>query len=64
MESKFENEIIFSISIEDLQNESLERIQRKLNEDEIEIAKKGLESGLSFNFDMVCHTIFSEMIVQ
>lgn len=54
-------EIIFSITVDDLQNAAMESIGRKLNEDEIEIAKKGLESALYFDLDTVYETIFSEM---
>jgi hypothetical protein len=56
------NEIILSICIEDLQNEALEKIGRILNDDEIEIAKKGLEMGLLTDIDTVYNTIFFEMI--
>ncbi|MCL1938924.1 MAG: hypothetical protein FWF52_11080 [Candidatus Azobacteroides sp.] len=55
--------IIFQITIEDLQNEAMERINRKLNEDEITIAKKGIEWGIvNFALDITYNTIFTEMI--
>jgi hypothetical protein len=57
-----QNEILFAVTTGDLQNEALEKIGRKLTVDEIQIAKKGLESGLSFDIDTVYQTIFSEMI--
>ena len=58
-----ENEIIFAITTEDLQNEAIERIGRKLSDEEIEIAKDGLEWGLqTCNLDNIYNTIFSEMI--
>jgi hypothetical protein len=59
MDSK---EIIFSITLEDIQIEANEKIGRALNEDELLIAKKGLESGLLTGIDTVYNTIFTEMI--
>jgi len=54
--------IIFSITIEDLQDEAMERIGRKLTEEEIEIAKDGFEQGLGLPVDITYNTIFTEMI--
>ena len=54
--------IIFQITEEDLQYEAIEKIGRKLSNDEFEIAKKGLEWGLLTNIDVVYNTIFKEMI--
>ncbi len=59
MDSK---EIIFSITLEDIQIEANEKIGRALTEDELLIAKKGLESGLLTGIDTVYNTIFTEMI--
>ncbi|MDD2285760.1 MAG: hypothetical protein PHQ11_10225 [Paludibacter sp.] len=56
------NEIIFAITKEDLQFEAKERIGRELTEEEIYIAKKGLESGLLTDIGTVYQTIFQEMI--
>ena len=56
------NSIVFSITIEDLQYEALEKLGRELSEDEIEIAKKGLECGLLFGIDSIYNTIFMEML--
>jgi hypothetical protein len=56
------NKSVFSITLQDLQYESLERIGRILTEQEIHVAKKGLESGLLTDIDSVYKTIFSEMI--
>ena len=55
-------EYIFAISFEDLQYEAKEKIGRELAEEEIEIAKKGLEYGLLTDIDTVYNTIFKEMI--
>jgi len=56
------NEIIFAITKEDLQFEVKERIGRELTEEEIHIAKKGLESGLLTDIGTVYKAIFQEMI--
>jgi hypothetical protein len=58
-----ENNIIFQITTEDLQNEAMERVGRKLTENEIEIAKNGIEWGLSDTaLNITYNTIFTEMI--
>ncbi len=62
MKSKEKDESVFTITLQDLQYESVERIGRELDEDEIHIAKKGLESGLLTDIDSVYNAIFSEMI--
>jgi len=57
-----ENDIIFSITIEDIQKEAVEKINRNLSEEEIEIAKNGLEWGLLTDIETIYNTIFREMI--
>lgn len=57
-----QNKLLFSISEKDAQAEALEKIGRTLNDEELEIAKKGLENGLMFDIDTVYNTIFKEMI--
>jgi 23S rRNA maturation mini-RNase III len=56
------NELVFAITLKDLQSESLEKIGRVLTDEEIHIAKKGLEFGLLTDIDTVYKTIFTEMI--
>ena len=56
------NNTVFSISVEDLQYEALEKLGRELSEDEIDIAKKGLEWGILTGIDSIYNTIFTEMI--
>jgi len=53
---------VFAITLDDLQRESLENIGRTLSDEEIRIAKKGLEFGLLTDIDTVYKTIFREMI--
>ncbi|HBE44517.1 MAG TPA: hypothetical protein DDW17_03445 [Deltaproteobacteria bacterium] len=55
-------EAIFLITLEDIQNEAMEKIGRTLTEEEVEVARKGLEFGLLTGIDTVYQTIFSEMI--
>jgi hypothetical protein len=55
---------IFSITVEDLQIEANERIGRDLTEEEILIAKKGLEWGLLTSLLFVYSAIFEEMITK
>ena len=62
MEIVEQDKLVFSITLQDLQHESLERIGRVLTDEEIHIAKKGLESGLLTDIDTVYKTVFSEMI--
>jgi hypothetical protein len=56
------NEIVFAITVEDLQNEANKKIGRELTDDEINVAQKGLEFGLLTDIDTVYNTIFGEMI--
>jgi hypothetical protein len=64
MEALSSDEIVFVIRKSDLQSEARERLGRELTEDEIEIAKDGLEWGLLENIDVIYNTIFYEMIPE
>jgi len=57
-----ESKILFSITEEDVQIEATEKIGRKLTYDEIQIAKKGLESGILTGIDIIYKTIMLEMM--
>jgi len=61
METLRSDEIVFVITKKDLQHEAKEKMGRELTDDEISIAKKGLESGLLTDIDTVYKTIFTEM---
>jgi hypothetical protein len=61
MKTFLEDNLLFSISEEDIQFEALEKIGRTLTEEELEIAKKGLEWGLLTDIDSVYNAIFEEM---
>ncbi|HCA67735.1 MAG: hypothetical protein A2249_03100 [Candidatus Jacksonbacteria bacterium RIFOXYA2_FULL_44_7] len=47
MDNSKSDEIIFAVTVEDLQNDAITRIGRKLTDDELYTAKKCIESGLS-----------------
>jgi len=53
---------IFSITEGDIQIEAQELLGRRLTADEIQIAKKGLESGILTGIDIIYKTILLEMI--
>jgi len=59
-----QKDLVFSISLEDLQGEARRIIGRTLTEEEVYIAKDGLESGLLTDIDTVYKTIFFEMITR
>lgn len=44
---------IFAVTIKDLQKEAINRIGRKLNDDELYTAQKEIQDGLSFGIDTV-----------
>ncbi|MFA6570727.1 MAG: hypothetical protein WCT77_05760 [Bacteroidota bacterium] len=56
------DDLVFYLRKEDLQYEALEKIGRTLTDDEIHVAKKGLDWGLLTDIDVVYNTIFREMI--
>jgi hypothetical protein len=54
--------ILFCITEEELQFEAKQILGRRLNEEEIIIAQKGLDYGIMTSIDTVYRTIFKEMI--
>lgn len=62
METTEKNKLVFSITLEELQSKALEKIGRTLTDEEIQVARKGLEFGLYTDINSVYTTIFSEMI--
>ena len=58
MNKQNNSELVFAISLEELQFEAKERIGRELSEEEIEVAKKGLQYGLLTSIDVVYGALF------
>ena len=56
-----EEEILFVITVADVQHWAEEKLGRRLTDEELQIAKDKLEWGLSEDIDMVYNTIFEEM---
>jgi hypothetical protein len=62
METINKEELLFYISKETMQDEAMRTIGRYLTEEELDIAKDGLEWGLMTDIDTVYNTILFEMI--
>ena len=57
------DDVIFQITEEDVQYEAMERIGRKLTDDEMDIAREGIVWGLGdATLILTYDTIFNEMI--
>ena len=59
---KNSDRILFCITEEELQFEAKQILGRRLNEEEIIIAQKGLDYGIMTSIDTVYRTILKEMI--
>ena len=59
---KNSDRILFCITEEELQSEAKQILGRRLNEEEIIIAQKGLDYGIMTSIDTVYRTILKEMI--
>jgi hypothetical protein len=62
METLEMNQIVYAITIEDVQDESLNKIGRTLNEEEIDFASKALNMGIGTSIGIIYNTIFKEVI--
>ena len=64
MGSSEKDNLVFSITLEDLQSEALEKIGRTLTAEEIQVARKGLEFGLCTDVDNIYSTVFTGRITK
>lgn len=62
METQENMEVIYPITIGDLQDDAIKRIGRKLNDDELYIAKKCVECGLSSIMDITLKSAIEEAV--
>ncbi|MDD5474586.1 MAG: hypothetical protein PHU34_10650 [Candidatus Methanoperedens sp.] len=62
METIDKEDLLFYIDKETMQYEAMRTIGRHLTEEELDIAKDGLDWGLTFDIETVYNTILLEMI--
>lgn len=62
METNYATEVIYPITIGDLQNDAIKRIGRELNDGELHIAKKCVEWGLSSIVDITLKAAIEEAV--
>jgi len=62
MDNNKQNNIVFSITIKELQDEAIRLIGRKLTDEELYSARKGIEAGLSFDIETVLKTAIEEAV--
>jgi hypothetical protein len=56
--------LFFSINLEDLQEEAVRHIKRKLTDEEVDTAKKCIEGGLYTGIDIVFKSAIDEAVKQ
>jgi hypothetical protein len=55
------DDLVFYITVEQIQNEALKLLGRKITSSEIYAVSKGIEAGLNFDIDTVYETCFQEL---
>lgn len=56
------DKILFSVTAEELQNEAVDRIGRKLTDEELYSAQKGIKLGLSFGIETIFRTAIDQAV--
>lgn len=57
-----QDKILFSVTEEELQNEAINRIGRKLTDGELYSATKGIECGLSFGIETIFRAAIDDAV--
>ena len=62
---KYDNDkVLYSIVVEDIQNEAKYILGRELSDDEIDIVKDGLDWGIGETIGIIYHTILTEILPE
>lgn len=60
--NKQKNQILFSVTVEELQDEAVNRIGRKLTDEELYTAQKGINLGLSFGIETILRAAIDDSV--
>jgi len=62
MNNNQKDKIIFSVTVDELQDAAVKRIGRKLTKEELYTVIKGVEAGLLFGINIVLQTAIEEAV--